>query len=236
MRKVVGLLAVGMLATTALAGPGDYNARGGFNGWGETLMNDDGDGSFSVTIGGLNPGERHNFKIAEDLDPPNDWNNNWPGSDARTAVSAAGEITLHFFPGAIADGWNPGGDRVGYTDPQQFGWEITGAFNGWTDGVDTAARQMSDMGGGLYSVDYTIAAPGSYDFKFRESNSWDVSTGGDFGNLAGNANVTTVNPNEIIRFELDLPNGRWRTSVVPEPATLALLMLGAAVVVRRYRS
>lgn len=50
MRKVIGLLAVGMLATTALAGPGDYNARGGFNGWGETLMNDDGDGSFSVTI------------------------------------------------------------------------------------------------------------------------------------------------------------------------------------------
>jgi len=235
MRKAVSVLVLGLLAAPAFAGPGDYNARGGFNGWGETLMTNDGDGSFSVTIGALAPGSRHNFKIAEDLDPPNDWNNNWPGSDARTAADGAGNITLHFFPGAIADGWNPGGDRVGYNDPGQFGWEVTGAFNGWTDGVDTAARQMSNMGAGLYSVDYTIAAPGSYDFKFRESNSWDVSIGGDFGNSAGNANVVTSDPNAIVRFELDLPNGRWRTTVVPEPATLALLALGGAMIVRRRR-
>jgi len=225
-KLIVAGLAVALAAGTAYGQP--FNARGSFNGWGETPMNDDGDGSHSVTIGGLNPGDRHEFKIAQ-----NDWASNWPPSNAKTIVNAAGAITLHFIPGAIADGWNPGGDRVGYSDPMQFGWEIIGAFVGWDGNVDTAARQMASMGGGLYSVDYTIANPGSYEFKFRESGSWDISIGSDFGNSSGNANVVTGNANEIIRFELDLPNGRWRTSVVPEPASAAILGLGGMVMLRR---
>jgi hypothetical protein len=228
MRKLVALLVVGLMASPALAQP--YDARGGFNGWGQTPMVDDLDGSYSVTIGGLTAGDRHNFKVAV-----GDWVSQWPGSDSRTVVNGAGDITLHFFPGAIADGWNPGGDRVGYSDHGQHGWEIMGAFNGWTDGVDTAARQMTDQGGGLYSVDYTIAAPGSYDYKFRESNSWDIAIGDDFGNSAANNNITTVDPNSVVRFELDLPNGRWRTTIVPEPATLALLGMGAVAIIRRRR-
>lgn len=223
MKRLLVLVAAGLLTANAMA---QYNARGSFNGWGETPMNDDMDGSWSVTIGGLNPGERHLFKVAQ-----NDWASSWPGSDAKSAVDANGEMTIHFFPGAISDGWNPGADRVGYDDHGQFGWEITGAFNNWDDNIDPAERQMTDMGNGLYSVDYTIANPGTYDFKFRESGSWDISIGGDFGNSAGNAQATTTLPNETLTFQLDLPNGRWR--VVPEPATLALLGLGAFALIRR---
>jgi hypothetical protein len=119
----------------------------------------------------------------------------------------------------------------------QVNWEIMGGFNGWTDGVDTAARQMTNIGPGLYSVDYTIATANSYDFKFRESNSWDVSIGGDFGNSAGNANVVTTQNNQVVRFLLDLPNGRWTTIAIPEPTTMVVAGLGiaAAAFARRRR-
>lgn len=235
MRKLLATMSAALFAAAALAGPGQYNVRGAFNGWGESLMNDDLDGTFSLTVGGLGAGSSYEFKIAEDLDPPNDWNNNWPGSNAKTVADALGNITFHFRPGPVADGWTPGANRVGYDDHGQFGWEIQGAFNGWNDVIDNAARQMTDMGGGLYSVDYTIASPGSYDFKFRRSGSWDISIGDDFGNAAANANVVTTVVNEIVRFELDLPNGRWRTTTVPEPASIALIAAGAALATRFVR-
>lgn len=225
-KHLLALLTLGLISTTAVAQP--FNARGTFNGWGETPMVDDGDGTYSLTIPGLTPGDRHNYKIAF-----NDWAASWPGSDARSAVDAAGEMTLHYIPGVIADGWNPAADRVGYDDHGQHAWEIFGSFNNWDDLTLFPERQMTNMGGGLYSVDFTIANPGTHDFKFREPNSWDISIGGDFGNAAGDAQVDTTAPNQVITFELDLPNGRWRA--IPEPATLGLLAVGAVVFIRRRR-
>ena len=84
---------------------------------------------------------------------------------------------------------------------------------------------LANQGGGLYAGQIAIA-PGSYEFKFRKAGDWGISTGGDFGNSAGNASVIVNAGDPAIRFELDLPNGRWRTEVVPEPAALVLLALG----------
>ena len=230
----VSLAALLLAAMPAWAQP--FNVRGDFNAWGEAPMNDDLDGSYSVTVGGLTAGARHNYKVAF-----NDWEASWPGSDGRTAVDGSGDITFHYFPGAIADGWNPAGDRVGYDDHGQFGWEIIGGFNdiggGWDEPTNSAARQMSDAanpGGGLYSVDFTIATAGTYAWKFRESNSWDIAIGDDFGNSAADNSITTLTDNEIWTFELDLPNGRWR--ITPEPATLGLLGVGALIALRQRRS
>lgn len=205
------VVTIGVAAFVSISQGQSFNARGTFNDWADFLaLNDDGDGTYSLTIdqfssgvSNMTAGTRHNFKIAQ-----NDWASSWPGSDARTVVDGSGEINLHFQPGTINDGWTPTLDRVGYEDPGQFGWEIMGEFNGWNDAVDTAARQMMDMGSGLYSVDYTIATPGSYAFKFRESGSWDTSIGADFGNSAGDLNVTTTVSNETVTIKLDLPNGR----------------------------
>ncbi len=224
---LVALVAVATLQGIASAQP--FDARGTFNGWGQTPMTDNLDGTYSVTIGALVPGALHDWKI-----DTGNWASSWPGSNVTSAVDAAGNMTLHFRPGPIADGWSPAADRVGYSDPGQFGWEIMGSFNNWDALVDTAARQMTDLGSGLYSVDYTIATPGMHSFKFRESNSWAVSTGDDFGNAAANISVTTTVPNELLTFQLDLPNGRFQ--VVPEPAALTLLggVIGFVLMRRRH--
>lgn len=229
--KLLNILCITLLCAGVACGQ-TYNARGTFNGWGETPMIDDGDGTYSLTIPGLTTGDRHDFKIAQ-----NDWASSWPGSNPRAAVDASGELTLYFTPGAVTDGWNPAADRVGYDDSGQFGWEIMGAFNSWDDGIDTSERQMSDLGGGLFSVDYTIATAGSYDYKFRESGSWDIAIGDDFGNSAADNLITTTVPDSIVRFELDLPNGRWNTTIIPEPSSMALIVVGslAAVAIRRLR-
>jgi hypothetical protein len=203
-----------------------YYLRGDFNGWGTSdPMIANGDGSYSATVTGT-AGTRFQFKIALA-----DWSSSWPGSNARSIFDASGSFTANFRPGAVADGWNPGSDRVGYKDPSQFGWEIMGSWNGWSSPV----LSLTSMGNGLYSGDYLVASPGSYDFKFREAGSWDISVGGDFGNSAGNANVTTLSPNELVRFQLDLPNGRWSAAVVPEPTSLSLLAGGMILLALRAK-
>jgi hypothetical protein len=217
-RYLAALFAVVVLAGTAVAQP--YNLRGAFNGWGETPMVDNLDGTYSLTVGGLTPGSDQEFKVAQ-----NDWASSWPGSNAKTVANALGQMTVHFRPGAVGDGWNPAADRVGWEDPGAFTWEILGGFNGWSS---EAAGQMTSLGGGLYSVDYTIASAGSYAFKFRKTGDWAYSIGGDFGNSAGDASVTTSQNNQVMRFVLDFPNGRWQTVAIPEPTTIVFAMCSIA--------
>jgi hypothetical protein len=216
---IVTSLVLGLLGGVALAQP--YVVRGDFNGWGgsgDLALSDMGGGMYSGTAMGLTPGQTTEYKATTP-----DWSFNAPGSNGKTVANAAGEITFNFFPATSwADGWKPDtSPRVGYADPGQFGWEIIGSFDGWTNPLLPLANQ----GSGLYAGDIAIA-PGSYEFKFRKAGDWGISIGGDFGNSAGNAAVTVNAGDPAIRFELDLPNGRWRTQVVPEPGALVLLALG----------
>ncbi len=225
MKKVLLMLVV--LVGTVVPANAAYYVRGEFNNWGgdyDTLMVDDGDGTFSATVTGLTPGDRTEFKVAEDA-----WVNAWPGSNSKTIVDAAGEITFHFIPGVAGDGWNPAENRVGYDDPGQFGWEAIGSFEGWN------GYGMTNLGGGMYSATYNVATAGSYEFKFREAGDWNINIGDDFGNSAANNWITTTSDNQDVIFELDLPNGRWNATVVPEPATMLLLGLGSLVAIRRKK-
>ncbi len=219
------LLATGLGCATALAGPMTFYARGDFNGWGlDNPMTYVGGVEYTVTIGGFSPGDMFEYKVATD-----DWSINAPGSNGRIMANASGEFTLHFYnQDTWSDGWEPSNKlRVGYDDPGMFAWVVMGSFNGWSAPVVT----LTDMGNGLWVGDLVVATPGTYEWKFRKEDNWDISIGDDFGNAAANNTYTTTVPNEVIHFELDLPNGRWRA--VPEPASLTLLTLGALAAVRR---
>jgi hypothetical protein len=203
MKKRLSILAaaglIAAFATTVHALP--YNARGTFNDWGETPLNDDGDGTHSVTIGGLTAGTIYEFKIAE-----NDWANNWPsGDNAKVVADPAGSITLHFRPDVTLDGWHPQAARIGYDDPGH-GWEVMGSFNGWaSDPVVT----LTNQGNGLFEGAYVVATPGTYQFKFRKAGDWDIQYGAGQFNGSGDLQVITTEPNQSLTFRLDLPNGRW---------------------------
>lgn len=225
MRGLI-LAAAGLaLTATALAQP--YYVRGDFNGWTNNSdpMVDQGGGKFSYTVNGLTPGAGYEFKATVD-----DWSFNAPGSNAKMVGNDAGQLNVNFFPNTSwADGWMPNAKaRLGYADPGKFGWELMGSVNGWGSTFGSLVNQ----GGGLYSADVAMPA-GTYDFKFRSTNDWTYNLGDDFGNSAANNQVTVGAGGETIRFELDLPNGRWRTTSVPEPASLTLLALGGMALIRR---
>ena len=226
MRQTLLSVAVAVVATAATATIAQpYYARGDFNGWGlGNPLTDMGGGLWQGTASGLNPGDMPEYKIADES-----WSVSWPGSNGRVAVDAAGEINFNLMLGTFNDGWFPAENRVGYADPGQHGWDIMGSFNGWSSPVVL----LTDMGNGLYSGQAVIAAAGNYEFKFRKEGDWSITIGDNFGNAAGNIGITTNNANDIVTFELDLPNGRWRVTAVPAPGALALLSLAGLFAIRR---
>ncbi len=226
MRKLlVAAMVVGLVAPAAMAE--DFFARGEFNDWGlDNPLSFVGGVEYTGAVTGLTPGDQFEYKIATE-----DWSIQAPGSNGKVAADGAGEINFHFFNQELwDDGWMPADKlRVGYEDPGQFGWEIMGSFNGWSEGV----LSLTDMGGGLYAGNLIVADPGEYEWKFRMQDDWSISIGDDFGNSAADNVYTTTLANELIHYELDLPNGRWMA--IPEPSTVALLALAGAFAIRRRR-
>ena len=216
--KALTLLATaGLLSTSGFAET--MYLRGDFNGWSTSLpLSDVGGGVYSATVTGGTAGNAFEFKVANA-----DWSVGYPGGNAKSVYNLSGDFIAYYIPTPAADGWSPAANRVGYADPGQFGWDVMGSFNSWSAPVTTLAAQ----GNGLYTGDYTVATPGTYDFKFRKAGDWAISIGNDFANSAGNISLTTTTPNELISFQLDLPDGRFQAVPVPEPSQLWYVSGGA---------
>ncbi len=183
-------------------------------------MSDDGDGSYSLTIdtSGQTPGSTFQFKCASA-----EWSENAPPNNAKLR-SINGGMTFHIYPNFPEDGWMPPAawwpHRMGWNDTT--GWELMGSPNGWGSPLAT----MTNTGGDLFQADILIPTAGHSEFKFRATNDWEINIGNTFAWNDNNIGLDTATDNETWRFELDLPHGRWRTTLVPEPAALALALLG----------
>lgn len=210
MKAALVLSVVALAAAPVWAQP--YYARGNFTGvpatdWGTTNPLTEtpvGSGHYQGTVTGLTAGNYYEFKLANAS-----WSENWPAGNARFLADASGEATFHLYKAHPVDGWSPAGVRVGYKDVGMT-WEVMGSFNGW--GAPVVA--LDSLGGGQYSATYTVVTPGSYQFKFRKTADWGVSIGTDFGNSAGNITIGTSAANQVVRFDLDLLNGRYRVTLV----------------------
>lgn len=228
MKRVLSLVAGGVLVLAVSGQAAPWYARGDFNGWGTTLqLTDLGGGHYTGTATGLTAGVEHMFKIAEE-----DWDPNFPNGDARTQVNGAGEITFHFWEGPQNDGWlGPAANRVGFND-FGAGWEVMGAFNGWASPVAGLTDGDND---GIFAGQFQVASPGSYEFKIRETGDWDVAYGNDgFNAGSGNLSLTTTNANETVTISFDPAGGRYLVAI-PEPASLGLLGLASLGLLARRR-
>ncbi len=231
MRSYLAAMFVLVLALPATAQP-PYYARGTFGDpandpvnhtdpWADLThqMIDQTGGHYTATVGDVNtyfPGVVLKYKLANA-----DYSTQSPASsDGAVVTDNNGEVNFNLWTNngnPWTDGWMPNnGPRAGYQDPGQFGWEINGTFNNWSQAADPNYF-LTSQGNGVYTGTFTMQA-GSYQYKFREQGSYDVSVGTDFGNGAPNNDFRVWDNGEQWTFKLDLPNGRFQaTSNTPTP-------------------
>ncbi len=210
MKKFLATLAIASLALPALAQT-NYYVAGDFNGWNAAgnVMTMTSPGIFQVSLASIGAG-RHEFKVTDGT-----WNWNYPGPNSWLYADGSGNIAITYDANTYADGWSPTSQRIGLNvDPGS--WTAAGDFQGWNN----AAGNMIPLGGGIYK--YTVATPGTWDWKAVVTGSWDSISLDN--RSVGTANWQfTVGALEQANLYVNAFAGTARIEMVPEPSTLALL-------------
>jgi hypothetical protein len=198
---------------------------GDFNGWDAAAnpMNDLGGGLWDYTITGVGAGTYQQFKVTDDT-----WGSTAPAANSWYSADGAGEVTITFNTNVVSDGWLPEQFRVGVsTEPGA--WSLVGDFNSWNNA--DPAQAMTDLTGGIYAITQIMAA-GNWNLKPVATASWD-GIGTDGRSIdAWNYNLVLASPTEVT-VSVDAFAGTMKVDVVPEPATMALLGLGAMLIRRK---
>jgi len=218
----VSMVAVALAATPSF---GDYYLAGDFNGWNAAgnAMTDMGGGIWEADLAGIGAG-RHEFKITM-----GDWGWSYPGPNSWLYADGSGNATIRWDVNTgISDGWSPTENRIGGGDPGA--WTAVGSFNGWNN-ADPATALVA-QGGGIYKLT-TVLAPGNYEWKAVATGSWDSISWDNRSVNTGNWGFSTDAVNNTVTFWVDAAAGTARIDVTPEPATIGLLLIGAAFIMRR---
>ena len=190
---------------------------GDFNGWSGTTdpMYDDGthgdaaanDGIYTAQITLASAG-RYEFKVTS-----GSWALAYPASGNSWFAAAAGEtVTITFDSNTHADGWLPSTNIIGVsTEPGT--WTAVGDWQGWN--TSDPATVMTTLGGGIYQLATTIAAPGNYLYKATTTGTWDAI------GIDGRSVNATEAPFEILEagqgvtFTVDALGGRVLVELEP---------------------
>ncbi len=216
MKKFVTSMLFLALATASVAyasGPGPFYARGGYYdaGWSAdagNLLTLSG-GVWSADVASPMAAGYYEGKIAV-----GDWSESYPNSNQPVFISGPGDIVHWTFDTNVyADGWLPATD-IAYNDhavAPGMTFEVIGAApetGGWASGV------AATLNGDVWEVEIPIAAPGTYDVKFRKTGDWSINVGADgYGTNSNNASYTTTMVNEPVLFQFNQATGRMRCLV-----------------------
>jgi hypothetical protein len=130
----------------------------------------------------------------------------------------------------VEDGWITKQFRVGVsTEPGS--WSLVGDYNGWWNA--DPSQLMTSMGGGIYSITQTFAA-GNYNLKPTQTGKWDAIGTEGRSIDAWNYWLSLPSASQVTVY-VDAFAGTMKVNVVPEPATLSLLGLGALAMFRRKK-
>ncbi len=221
-------LAVG--AFTASASAAVYTP-GNFNGWNDTIQMTESppaSGVFTYAVSGQGANSFQQFVLAANTGYGNKY---IPSGDQWLTANASGAVTIGFNTNTINDGWFPAANRVS-TDAPESAWTAVGDWQGWNNG--NPATAMSLLSGSIYSYSTTLA-PGSYQYKAVNTNSWNA-IGSDSRSVNANTLAFSTDAvNNQVQFLVDAGAGTIRVNVTPAPGAAGLLGLGGLVIARRRR-
>ena len=219
----VGAILIALLVVATVSARNFY-VPGAFQGWDpptSQLMVETpaGSGIYETTITGLIEGSQYGFKILEDLsgdganwsnpdDPEITTSDSWLINVGMTGES---KIILDTNDYTGVDDFLPATNRV-IIDQDISTWNALGDFmteaGGAMDWVnDDPLFAMVDQGGGLFSLDVTIDAPGMYQYRAVNTGTF-LGIGTDQRrDSANNLSFTTFEVDQDVTFLVDTSKG-----------------------------